>query len=149
MTYQNFFDKWSSQLEKLKNLLDDIHEDKELLEALELSDLITSNELESTHEEFLSIYSKYNGLEKDFFQEHWISIRKENLGTYVDISDDLFPIFSQGSLFDEPYTYYKVECFQSLYFFTKIREMNVDLEELNEYVKDKMMKQHIYAIINC
>ncbi len=143
MTYQNFFEKWSSQLEKLKNLLDYIHEDKALLETLELSDLITSNELESTHKEFLSLYTKYTGLEKDFFQEHWISIRKENLGTYVDISDELFPVFSQGSLLDEPYSYYKVEHYQSMFFLPKIRSMNVDLVKLNEYVKNKMMRQHI------
>ena len=65
-----FFKKWSTEIDKLKALLDIIHEDKSLLESLELEDLITSSEVESTHKEFFSLYSKYSGQEKDFFQDY-------------------------------------------------------------------------------
>ena len=147
MQETNFFVKWNPELEKLKSLLDLIHEDKPLLESLELSDLITSNDLEYTHKEFLSLYSKYTGLEKDFFQNHWISLRRDNLGTYVDISDELFPIFCQGSLIDEPYNYFKIEYFKSMYNLPKLRSLNVDIDELNEKIKKRMLDEMIKKAI--
>jgi hypothetical protein len=99
-----------------------------VLKQLEFEDLLYSDELIQSQKDWLSICSKYEGMEKDFFQPYWVPIQKKSLDYFIDLSNKNYPIFKIGFVFFEPYSYERINLFSSINDLLILVESNIDIE---------------------
>ena len=64
---ENFINQWKPQLEKISFILQYLHTYPNVLSDLKIEDLITPQQLYKQQEDWLWLYSKYGGEEKEFF----------------------------------------------------------------------------------
>ncbi len=143
MNFDEFQRKWSGQLEDIGYTLDFLHTYPIVLKKLKLSDLISSKELINCQKEWILLYSKYDGLEKEFFKPYWIPIQRESINYFIDLSNPNYPVFETNFIFTEPYSYVRINLFDSINDFMMIEDDGIDPTK----VKEQLIENHINHLI--
>lgn len=137
-TYNDHFKAWSTQLTDLAHILDYLHTYPTLLESMGFGALLTSDELPRAYQQWLNVYSKYEGMEKDFFKPSWVPIFRSALSHFVDLSDPKYPVFDFFFHFNEPYAYDRLNLFDSINDLMMLAGSDVDGEEIKEEFKIRL-----------
>ncbi|NDW11141.1 hypothetical protein D0T56_15960 [Dysgonomonas sp. 520] len=135
-----FIRQWKPQLEQISFILQYLHTYPKALSDLKIKDLITPQELYKQQEEWIWLYSKYKGMEKDFFRPYWIPIQRNGYDYFIDMSDSNFPIIEAFfEYFDEPYHWEKKILFESI---TTLMLSDEDKINLKQYRVDKIIEKY-------
>jgi hypothetical protein len=132
-----FFQKWESQISDVSFILDFMHTYPLVLKQFEFEDLLNSEELVKSQKDWLSTCSKYEGMEKDFFQPYWVPIQKSSLNYFIDLSNPKYPIFEFGFVFFEPYSYKRMNLFDSIDELMLLGDSDSNIEEITTEFKDR------------
>ena len=101
-----FSQRWKNQLRQVYYILQYLNTYPDMLKDADIK-LIASKELLSHQKEWVSLCSKFEGLEKEFFKPYWVSV-DSTYDVFIDMSDSNFPIFEAFyDYFDEPYHWEK------------------------------------------
>lgn len=138
---KDFFEKWGKDLDQVTHILQYLHTYPHILNKIEIEDLISPDELKQKCQEWISLYSKYEGMEKDFFKPYWISLQRNSYNYFLDISDNKYPVFSYSFFPFEPYTYNKAILFDSITDFMLLEDNQIDIEELRKNKFEELMIQ--------
>jgi hypothetical protein len=148
MTKEDFKNQWAKQLEDIKHILDFLTTYPQVLKQLEFEDLLTSDELLKSQMDWVRICSKYEGMEKDFFKPYWVPIQKSSLSYFIDLSNPNYPIFKSSFIFSEPYSYEKMNLFESINELMLLGDSDVNIEGITTEFKDRLFKQFCTKIYN-
>ena len=112
---ENFIKKWEQQLKQISFIFQYLHTYPNVLLELRIEDLISPKELDKQYKEWLWLYSKYDGAEKEFFKPYWIPIQRVGFDYFIDMSDNNYPIIEAFfDYFEEPYHWEKKILFYSI-----------------------------------
>ena len=148
MTNEDFKNQWAKQLEDIKHILDFLTTYPQVLKQLEFEDLLTSDELLKSQMDWVRICSKYEGMEKDFFKPYWVPIQKSSLSYFIDLSNPNYPIFKSSFIFSEPYSYEKMNLFESINELMLLGDSDVNIEGITTEFKDRLFEQFYTKIYN-
>lgn len=137
----DFYKKWDKDLEKVMYILQYLHTYPNILNKIDIEDLITPNELKQKCQEWIHLYSKYDGMEKDFFKPYWLPLQRNSYNYFLDISDNKYPVFSYSFFPFEPYSYTKTILFDSITDFMLLEDNQIDIEELKKNKFEELMTQ--------
>ena len=127
----NFLKEWGEKFKKISCMLQYLHTfQSRALSDLKIEDLITPTELYRHQSDWLWLYSKIQGKEKEFFKPYWIPIQRSVYEYFIDISDDRFPIIdTYFDYIDESYQWKKIVFFNSITDLMLIDRIEVDLKQ--------------------
>jgi hypothetical protein len=113
---EEFFKQWETQLNKVSHILQYLHTYSDRLVDLDIPDLITPAELYKQQEAWVKLYSKYTGMEQEFFKPYWIPVQRTFYDNFIDMSDSNFPLFEAyfGSIGAETDYWDKLILFKSI-----------------------------------
>jgi len=127
-----FFEQWKPQFDKVSYILQYLHTYPAVLSDLKIEDLIMPNELYKQQEEWVWLYSKFTGMEQEFFKPYWIPIQRSGYDYFIDMSDEKFPIIEAFyDYFDDDeqlYHWEKKIFFKSIINLMLAYDKNIDLE---------------------
>ena len=103
-----------AKLKQLEYILSYLHSYPDTLNKLKFRELIRPDELYEHYSEWLCLFFKFEGQEKEFFKSSWVPILRNSYDTFVDISKPEFPILSYQYFIFEPMYYYEVTMFKSI-----------------------------------
>lgn len=138
-TIEVFEKKWFSQLNDLKHILQYLNTYPTALSEVELSDIILPWEILENQNSWLDLCRAYSGLEKEFFQPHWIPLNKTTFELFIDISDPSYPIFGFHFCCLEPYKYIKSNLFNSINDLMLAEDEAIDLKAKLQGMKNQFM----------
>jgi len=129
-----FFNEWEKQLKDVSFILDFLHTYPKVLNQLKFEDVISSSELFKSQNDWIRICSKYQGMEKEFFKPYWVPIRNSSFDYFIDLSDPKYPVFKFGFVFLEPYSYHRINLFDSIDELMLLGDSDLNIEGItNEY----------------
>ena len=103
--------------------------------------MLTSDELLKSQIDWISTTSKYEGMEKDFFRPFWVTIQRSSLSYFIDLSNPNYPIFKSSFIFSEPYSYDKMNLFDSINDLLLLGDTDVNTKGITAEFKDRLFKQ--------
>lgn len=148
MTNEDFKNQWAKQLEDIKHILDFLNTYPHVLKKLEFKDLLKSEEMLESQIDWVRICSKYEGMERDFFKPFWVPIQKSSLSYFIDLSDPKYPVFKYGFVFFEPYSYKKMNLFNSIEELMLLGDSDSNIEGISEDFKERWMEFYFNKIDN-
>lgn len=101
INFDQFRITWKEELEKLGQLLDELTQYQEILNEIDLTDILKTEELITYQKNWIQLQSKYKDVEKDFFKPYWVPIQSSVHNYFIDISNPEFPIISSVYIFSE------------------------------------------------
>ena len=110
--------------------------------------ILISDELLKSQMDWISTTSKYEGMEKDFFQPFWVPIQRSALSYFIDLSNPNYPIFKSSFIFSEPYSYEKMNLFDSINELMLFGDSDVNIEGITTEFKDRLFEQFCTKIYN-
>tara|TARA_R110000737_G_scaffold336727_1_gene356403 strand:- start:14540 stop:14977 length:438 start_codon:yes stop_codon:yes gene_type:complete len=131
-----FKQKWASQLNDIKHVLRYLNTYPAILTEIDLTDLISPTELLLHQQNWLKLNDSYTGMEKEFFQPHWVPLNKTSYDLFIDISDSNYPIFDFHFNSIEPYTYMRTNLFDSINQLMLAEDKRTDLQSVVQDVKN-------------
>ncbi len=141
MNNEEFFIQWKDNLDKMFHILNYLQTYPSLLAKLKIDDLITSDELIKHQNDWINLYSQYDGKEADFFKPYWIPIQRTSYSYFLDMSDKKYPVFETSFFPFEPYDYTKTILFDSITDFMLLEDNRVNIEELRQNKLDELIEQ--------
>jgi len=100
----NFIKEKEFKLKQISYILYYLHTYPEVLSVLDIEDLITCEELYKQQDSWLKLYSKYAGVEQEFFKPYWLPIQRIGFDYFIDMSNNNYPIIEAFfNYLDEPY----------------------------------------------
>jgi hypothetical protein len=133
----SFFDEWGKELKDVSFILDFLKTYPQVLKQLEFEDLLTSDELLKSQMDWVRICSKYEGMEKDFFEPFWVPIQKSSLSYFIDLSNPKYPVFKYGFVFFEPYSYNRMNLFDSIEELMLLGDSDSNIDGITNEFKDR------------
>jgi hypothetical protein len=143
-----FFNEWAKQLKDVSFILDFLHTYPKVLNQLKFEEVISSSELFNSQNDWIRICSKYEGMEKDFFKPYWVPIQKSSLDYFIDLSDSNYPIFEISFVFFEPYSYERMNLFNSINDLMTLGDTNADIDGIASDFKNKWFEFYCDIIYN-
>lgn len=131
-SFRDFLNEYEPQFIQIKSVLTYLHTYPELLVKLNLDKLIKPEALDIRQQDWVRIVSKYDGLEKEFFQPYWVPICEKSLDIFIDLSDSEFPLFEMEFFFFEPYHYFKTFLFYKISDLLLATEQDINFKEYDE-----------------
>ena len=64
----------------------------DVLYEMEINQLLKSEKVHDQYNDWKKIVSQYEGLEKEFYKDHWLPIESDNYQFFIDLSDPKYPI---------------------------------------------------------
>lgn len=113
-SFEDFKRNWPIQLADVKHILNYLNTYPNILKQFNFESLLTSEGLDDSQENWIKLYDKYCGQEKEFFKPYWIPIQQNSMSYFIDISNSNYPIFEAIFIFSEPYNYEKIILFDSI-----------------------------------
>jgi len=110
----DFFKIWEKQLNDVRLLLKYLHTYPIILEELRINNLISPESLIQSQLDWINLYDKYDGLEKEFFKKHWVPIQIDQYDYFIDMSDPNYPILNYYYKSTLPYKYTRKNLFDSI-----------------------------------
>jgi hypothetical protein len=132
-----FFNEWEKQIKDVSFILDFLHTYPKVLIQLKFEDVISSSELFNSQKDWIRICSKYRGMEKDFFKTYWVPIQKSSLSYFIDISNPKYPVFKYGFVSFEPYSYQRINLFDSIEELMLLGDSDINIEGITNEYKDR------------
>ena len=108
-------------------------------DKIDIEDLITPDEIIPRYQEWIVLYSKYDGLEKEFFKPYWLPLQRNSYEYFLDISDNQYPVFSFFFMPFEPYSYSKQMLFDSISAFMLLEDNEYEIKRLKDHKFNEMM----------
>ena len=106
--WDSFILEWNAQYLNAKHILCYLNTYPGVLSKVKLADIHNSNSIDSAHQEWLWLISKFtNPIDIEFFKPYFVPIKVDSIDYFIDISDDKYPIFEVHYFFYEPYKWYK------------------------------------------
>ncbi len=133
--------KWDKDIEQISFILQYLHTYPEILKKIEIEDLITPDEIIPRYEEWINLYLKYEGLEKEFFKPYWLPLQRNSYEYFLDISDNQYPVFSFFFMPFEPYSYSKQMLFDSISEFMLLEDNEYEIKRFKYHKFDELMLQ--------
>ena len=146
--FDEFISQWSTQFKDVVHIVDVINTYPQLLKKLDFKDLLTSDELLKSQMDWVRICSEYKGMEKDFFKPYWIPIQKSSIDYFIDLSNPKYPVFKYGFVFFEPYSYKKMNLFNSIEELLLLGDSDTNIEGISEDFKERWMEFYFNKIDN-
>jgi hypothetical protein len=143
-----FFREWEKQLKDVSFILDFLHTYPNVLNQLNIEEVLTSYELFNSQKDWVRLYSKYEGMEKEFFKPYWVPIQKSSFDYFIDLSDPNYPIFEISFVFFEPYSYERMNLFNSISKVMLLGDSDVNIEGISTDFKDKWFEFYCDKIYN-
>ncbi len=141
-----FIEKWGQQLNDVCFILDIINSYPHVLSKLHFEDVLTSNEILNSQKDWVHSCSQYKGLEKEFFKTYWVPIKKSSLDYFIDLSDKNYPLFKISFIFFEPYSYKRMNLFNSINELLMLGDSDVNIESIATEFKDKWFEFYCKTI---
>ncbi len=141
-----FLEKWGNQLKDASFILDIMNSYPPVLSKLQFEDVLTSNEIINSQKDWVRICSKYKDLEKEFFKPYWVPIQKSSLDYFIDLSDKNYPLFKISFIFFEPYSYQRINLFNSINDLLTLGDSDVNIESIAKDFKDKWFEFYCQTI---
>ena len=143
----NFFiEKWEKQLNDASFILNILNTYPHVLKKLNFEDVLNSNEIVNSQKDWVRICSKYKDLEKEFFKPHWVPIQKSSLDYFIDLSDTNYPIFKICFVFFEPYSYKRINLFDSIDELLILADTDIHIETISTDFKNKWFEFYCSTI---
>lgn len=146
--FEKFINQWSSQFKDVSHIIDFLNTYPQILKRLEFDDLLTSDELLKSQMDWVRICSKYGGMEKDFFKPSWVPIQKSSLSYFIDLSNPKYPVFKYGFVIFKPYSYKKMNLFNSIEELMLLGDSDSNVEGITEDFKERWMEYYFKKIDN-
>ena len=137
---EDFFKQWEAQLKKVYYILLYLNTYPDILNDVNLK-LIHPDELLSHQNDWVRLYYKFDGAEKDFFKPYWVSI-DNSYEMFIDMSDSNFPIFEAFyDYFDEPYNWEKKILFSNITRLMLAEDRGLDMSQFRfDFIWEKYGK---------
>jgi hypothetical protein len=135
--FEKFINDWSSQFKEISIILDFLNTYPNVLDQLNLEEIISSDELFKSQKDWVRICSKYEGMEKEFFKPYWVPIQKSSLSYFIDLSNPKYPVFKFGFVFLEPYSYHRINLFDSIDELMLLGDSDLNIEGITNEYKDR------------
>lgn len=148
LSTDSFFQEWEKQLKDVSFILDFLHTYPSVLNQLKFERVLISNELYNSQNDWVRICSKYEGMEKDFFKPYWVPIQKSSLDYFIDLSDPYYPIFEISFVFFEPYSYERMNLFNSISELMTLGDSDANIEGIANDFKDEWFEFYCDKIYN-
>lgn len=143
----NFFiEKWEKQLNDASFILSILNTYPHVLKKLNFEDVLNSNEIVNSQKDWVRICSKYKDLEKEFFKPYWVPIQKSSLDYFIDLSDTNYPIFKISFVFFEPYSYKRINLFDSINELLILADTDIHIETISTNFKNKWFEFYCKTI---
>ena len=143
----NFFiEKWEKQLNDASFILNILNTYPNVLKKLNFEDVLNSNEIVDSQKDWVRICSKYKDLEKEFFKPYWVPIQKSSLDYFIDLSDTNYPIFKISFVFFEPYSYKRINLFDSINELLILADTDIHIETISTDFKNKWFEFYCKTI---
>ena len=143
----NFFiEKWEKQLNDASFILNILNTYPHVLKKLNFEDVLNSNEIVDSQKDWVRICSKYKDLEKEFFKPYWVPIQKSSLDYFIDLSDTNYPIFKISFVFFEPYSYKRINLFDSINELLILADTDIHIETISTDFKNKWFEFYCKTI---
>lgn len=137
-----FINECKKQLEDVQYILQYLKTYPNILSDLRIDDIIESDCLYNQQEDWIRLYSKFKGMEKEFFKPYWLPIQRVGFDYFIDISDSNYSIIEAFfNYFEEPYYWEKKILFESINDLMLADDNNLDLKQyksntiINKYYK--------------
>lgn len=141
-----FIEKWDKQLKDASFILDIMNTYPHILSKLQFEDVLTSNEILKSQKDWVRTCSQYKDMEKEFFKPYWVPIQKFSLDYFIDLSDKNYPIFVISFIFFEPYSYKRINLFNSINELLTLGDTDVNIETIATDFKDKWFEFYCKTI---
>lgn len=146
MKFEIFLRHWDKQIKDIKNILDFLNTYPNVLHQLKLDAILTSNEIVNSQKDWVRICSKYQDLEKEFFKPYWVPIQKSSLDYFIDLSDKNYPLFKISFIFFKPYSYQRINLFNSINDLLTLGDSDGNIESIDKDFKDKWFEFYCQTI---
>jgi hypothetical protein len=143
-----FFREWEKQLKDVSFILDFLYTYPNVLHQLKFEDILSSGELYNSQNDWIRICSKYDGLEKKFFKPYWVPVQKSSFNYFIDLSDANYPIFEFGFVTVQPYSYERMNLFNSISELMLLGNTDSNFEGIATAFKDKWFEFYCDKIYN-
>lgn len=122
-----FIMQWDRQLKDVQAILKYLNTYPDLLQKINAENLILPENLIQSQVDWINLYEKYEGLEKEFFKPFWVPIQIDQYDYFIDISDPNYPIFNYYYKSSLPHKYTRKNLFDSINELLLLDYENVDL----------------------
>lgn len=109
----DYLNTWSKELYDVQSILRYLHTYPSILGSIKMDDLLYPKELVHNQLSWVELVQSYSGMEKDFFKEHWVSLKRSQYQFFIDISDPKYPVLDFHFNSIEPYAYIRKNLFDS------------------------------------
>lgn len=137
INFDEFIITWKDELDQLGQLLDQLTQYQEILNEIDLTDILKSEELITYQKNWIQLQSKYKGVEKDFFKPYWVPIQSSIHNYFIDISNPEFPIISSVYIFSKVNKYIGFYVYKSVKELIKQCELNYDFSIIANNLKNR------------
>lgn len=126
--FKTFLNEWGEKFAQIQHILHYLHTYDNVTKKLELNELLNPDEIENSQMEWVWLYSKFDGLEKEFFKPYWVPIQSDCYNYFIDLSTKTFSVFSYHYFFFEPYQYFNLTLFKKISDLMLAEYLNLDLK---------------------
>lgn len=102
---KDFDADWIERFADMEQILKYLRTYPELAKVFKGDEFVKPEDLLKNQEEWMSLCSKYTGMEKDFFKPHWVPLVSGSYDFFFDLSDKDLPVFETSFYFLEPNQY--------------------------------------------
>lgn len=131
LIWQRFISIWDINFKNAVHILHIINSYPRLAALVSKNPLQTESTIINSQREWIRLCSKLsNPVDAGFFKDYWVPIELEEYGTYIDLSDTLYPIFCTGYIWEEPYKWYKRFLFKDIKDLLLSPDIEIDVKGL-------------------
>lgn len=102
---KDFDADWIERFADVEQILKYLRTYPELAKVFKGDEFVKPDDLLKYQEAWMSLCSKYTGMEKDFFKPHWVPFVSGSYDFFFDLSDKDLPVFESSFYFLEPNQY--------------------------------------------
>jgi hypothetical protein len=102
---KDFDADWIERFADVEQILKYLQTYPELAKVFKGDEFVKPEDLLKNQEEWMSLYSKYTGMEKGFFKPNWVPFITGSYDYFFDLSDYDLPVFETAYYFLEPNQY--------------------------------------------
>ncbi len=105
---QSFEKEWIEGLAEVENILKYLQKHPTTINVFKGRQLIKPENLLNIQKDWISLCSKYTGMEQEFFKPYWVPIEPDSLDFFIDLSNKKLPVIESSFYFIEPMQYMKI-----------------------------------------
>lgn len=128
--FNSFLSVWKDKFSKVYYILHYLQTYPEIADRLEIGEFLRPENLISSQLEWLWLYSKFEGMEKEFFKPYWVPVQSNSYEYFIDLSSKTYSIIGSYFFSHKATLYYKTFLFEDIAELMLADDNQINLEQL-------------------